>query len=337
VQSGYAAKATGLARTRKHRMQFFDQATVANALPYPALIGALASGLQQPITSPQRSHFEPNGDASTVLIMPAWRAHQAMGVKLVSIWQGNSAKGKSAVSAVYVLISCQDGQPIAVLDGTELTMRRTAAAAALAARILARKNSQTLAVLGTGSLSAPMALAHASVMEFKTILIWGRDGTKAQAVVDSLALQGVRARHSGDLQGTLAQADVVAAASTATEPFIRSDWVQPGTHLGLIGAFTPTMAEAEPALMQRAQVFGDSREAILQKGGEVLQAIQQGLIAADAVQAELAELAAQPHRAWRNSDQAITVFKSVGFASLDLIAAEKVLAVHQSSATRSEG
>jgi ornithine cyclodeaminase len=305
-------------------MQFFDQAAVAQALPYPALIDALAAGLQQPIESPARSVYAPNGDNSAVLIMPAWKHHENMGVKLVSIWPGNSARGKSAVSAVYVLISCEDGNPVAVLDGTELTLRRTAAAAALAARILARKNSQTLAILGTGSLSAPMAAAHASVMDFKRIVVWGRDVNKAQAVVDSLALQGITAQASSDLQATLAQADVVSAASTATEPFIRSDWVKPGTHLGLIGAFTPTMAEAEPALMPRAQVFADSLEAILQKGGEVLQAIQQGLIAASDIQAELAEIAAQPQRTWRSGDDAITVFKSVGFASLDLIAAELV-------------
>lgn len=305
-------------------MQFFDQAAVAQALPYPDLIEALASGLQQAIESPARSVYTPNGDSSAVLIMPAWKAHENMGVKLVSIWPGNSAKGKSAVSAVYVLISCEDGNPAAVLDGTELTLRRTAAAAALAARILARKNSRTLAILGTGSLSAPMAVAHASVMEFKTIVVWGRDGKKAQAVVDSLASQGITAEASHDLQATLARADVVSAASTATEPFIRSEWVRPGTHLGLIGAFTPAMAEAEPALMPRAQVFADSQDAILQKGGEVLQAIAQGLIAASDIQAELAGLCAQPQKAWRRSEESITVFKSVGFASLDLIAAEMV-------------
>ncbi|NVO04516.1 MAG: ornithine cyclodeaminase family protein [Rhodoferax sp.] len=311
-------------------MQFFDQAAVAQALPYPALMDALASGLQQAIASPLRSHFEPNGDASTVLIMPAWRPQQLMGVKLVSIWPGNAALGKSAVSGVYVLISCADGTPVAVLDGTELTLRRTAAAAALAARTLARKNSQTLAILGTGSLSAPLALAHASVMDFKRVVVWGRNLAKAQAVVERLAPLGVVAHASADLQATLAGADVVAAASTATQPFIRSEWVLPGTHLGLVGAFTPTMAEAEPALMPRAQVFADNREAILQKGGEVLQALQQGLMAASDIQAELAELAAAPERAWRQSDEAITVFKSVGFAALDLIAAEKVFAAGQS-------
>ena len=169
-------------------------------------------------------------------------------------------------------------------------------------------------------------MAHASVMDFKQVLIWGRTLPKAQAVVQHLALQGVHAVAMDDLQATLAQADVVAAASTATTPFIRADWVRPGTHLGLVGAFTPTMAEAEPALMPRAQVFADNREAVLQKGGELLQAIQGGLVPASAIEAELAELAAQPERTWRQSEDAITVFKSVGFAALDLIAAEKVLA-----------
>ena len=311
-------------------MQFFDQTAVAQALPYPALMDALAEGLQLPIQSPLRSHYEPNGDASTLLIMPAWKPHEVMGVKLVSIWPGNSALGQSAVSGVYVLISCADGRAVAVMDGTELTARRTAATAALAARILARKNSRTLAVLGTGSLCVPLAMAHCSAMPFERVLVWGRRPEQARAAVAALAAIGIAAEARADLQAVLATSDVVAAASTATTPFIRAGWVKPGTHLGLVGAFTPTMAEAEPALMPRSQVFADSREAILQKGGEVLQALQQGLIQAADIQAELSELAAQPGRAWHSGESTITVFKSVGFASLDLIAAEQVMAHRQS-------
>lgn len=305
-------------------MQFFDQNAVAQALPYPLLLDALAAGLQEPIEAPARSHFEPNHDDSTVLIMPAWKTQEMMGVKLVSVWPGNHALGQSAVSGVYVLISCANGNPIAVLDGTELTLRRTAAAAALGAKLLARQSSQTLLVVGTGSLSVPMVQAHISAMGLSRILIWGRHTQKTQAVVDQLAALGIEAQASEDLQQALSQADVVAVATTSTEAFIRSDWVKPGTHLGLIGAFTAKMAEAEPVLMTRAQLFADSRAAVLEKGGEVYQAVQQGLISASDIQAELAELAAQPLRPWRQDDQAITVFKSVGFASLDLIAAEVV-------------
>ena len=305
-------------------MHHFDSKAVEKALPYPLLADALAQGLQQAIEAPPRSHLTPNHDASCVLIMPAWRPHQLMGVKLVSVWPGNNAKGESAVSGVYVLISCENGHPVAVLDGTALTLRRTATAAALAARKLARQNSRTLAMLGTGALSVPLVQAHVDVMPFDNVLVWGRQASKAQAVVAQLQQQGIAASVATDLEQTLAQADVVAAATTATEAFIRADWVRPGTHLGLIGAFTAQMAEAEPALMSQAQVFADSRSAVLEKGGEVFQAIQQGLIAPAAILAELAELAAQPERHWRRDAQDITVFKSVGFASLDLIAAELV-------------
>ena len=307
-------------------MLFLDQAAVANALPYPALMDALASGLQQPIQSPLHSHFEPNNDASSVLIMPAWRPQVRMGVKLVSIWPGNGAVGKPAVSGVYVLLSCTDGQAIAVMDGTELTARRTAATAALGARLLARPNSRTLAVLGTGSLCVPLVQAHCSAQPFQRVLVWGRRLEQAERVVAELSQLGIAAEAQADLQTVLANADVAAAASTATTPFIRRDWVQPGTHLGLIGAFTPAMAEAEPGLMARCQLFADNREAVLQKGGEVLQAIQQGLIQASAIEAELVELVAAPEHAWRLANAAITVFKSVGFAALDLIAAEQVMA-----------
>jgi ornithine cyclodeaminase len=305
-------------------MNYFDSSAVRKALPYPQLIDALAHGLQLPIEAPPRSFFTPNDDASCVLIMPAWKTKEVFGVKLVSVWPSNKDIGSPTVSAVYVLLSCENGMPLAVIDGTELTLRRTAAAAALAASLLARKNSQTLAMLGTGALSVPLVQAHASVMHFKNILIWGRQKNKALSVVAELKNLGIESTYSEDLSATLNKADVVAAATTATEPFIISKWLKPGTHLGLIGAFTPQMAEAEPALMSKVQIFADNRSAVLEKGGEILQAVDQGIISPSSIEGELSELASAPTRSWRNNDQAITVFKSVGFASLDLIAAELV-------------
>lgn len=311
-------------------MQFIDKEEVARLTPYGALIEALTQGLREPIESPPRSHFNPNHDASAVLIMPAWQPGRIMGTKIVSIWPGNNAQGKPAVSAVYVLTSCQDGTTLAVIDGTELTLRRTAAAAALAAKLLARRQSKKLAVLGTGALSAHMAMAHHSVFDLTEITIWGRQLEKAQTVVDALATQGIAARATTDLDSALADTDIVAAVTTATRPFIRSETVKAGMHLGLIGAFTANMAEAEPQLLSKVRLFADTREGVLQKGGEVVQALQAGLIVAADVRAELAELVALSAPApGRSSDQDITVFKSVGFAALDLIAADYLLQGHQ--------
>ena len=306
-------------------MKYFDMKAIQTALPYPLLVEALAKGLQQFAQTPARSFFSPNQDASCVMIMPAWRPHQMMGVKLVSVWPENNAKGESAVSAVYVVISCLDGRPLAVLDGTELTLRRTAAAAALAAKRLARENSETLAVLGTGSLSVPLVQAHTDTMRLKNVLVWGRQFHKTQRVVKQLKELGIEVRAMGDLEETLALSDVVAVATTATEPFLKADWVKPGTHISLVGAFTPQMAEAEPVLMARSQLFADCRASVLEKGGEVFQAIKQGLVLDSDIIADLAELTAQSDRNWRHDGQAITVFKSVGFALLDLIAAEVVM------------
>ena len=306
-------------------MKHFDMKAIQTALPYPLLVDALAQGLQQFSETPARSFFSPNQDASCVMIMPAWRPHQMMGVKLVSVWPENNAKGESAVSAVYVLISCLDGRPLAVLDGTELTLRRTAAAAALAAKRLARENSETLAVLGPGSLSVPLVQAHTDTMRFKNVLVWGRQFYKAQLVVNQLRELGIEVRAMSDLHKTLAMSDVVAVATTATEPFLKAAWVRPGTHISLVGAFTPQMAEAEPGLISKSQLFADCRTSVLEKGGEVFQAIEQGLILDSDIIADLAELTAQSDRSWRHDAQAITVFKSVGFALLDLIAAELVI------------
>ena len=308
-------------------MQFIAKEDVERLAPYGPLVEALAKGLREPIESPPRSHFNPNHDASTVLIMPAWKPHQVMGTKIVSIWPENNARGQSAVSAIYVVTSCKDGTPLAVIDGTELTLRRTAAAAALAARMLARPKSTRLLVVGSGALSAHMAMAHHSVFSLSEITIWGRQLEKAQSVVATLARAGITARATDDLQQALANTDIVAAATTASTAFIPSEWVHAGTHLGLIGAFTSSMAEAETQLLPRARLFADNRAAVLEKGGEVVQALRAGLISAQDVLAELSELVALPSLVdGRREDADITVFKSVGFAALDLIAAEHVLA-----------
>ena len=169
-------------------------------------------------------------------------------------------------------------------------------------------------------------MAHHSVFNLSEVTVWGRSLDKACGVVASLAEKGIAAHATADLQHALANADIVAAATTASTPFIPSAWVMAGTHLGLIGAFTANMAEAELQLLPRAQLFADNRAAVLEKGGEVVQALRAGLIAAQDVLAELSELVASPALVnFRRAESDITVFKSVGFAALDLIAAEHVL------------
>lgn len=303
-------------------MRVIDGAELARLTPYPLLADALRRGLRG-VASPPRTHLDPTGQGDALLLMPAWRDGALLGVKLVTVYPGNAARGEPAVAAAYAAFDHADGRLLALLDGTVLTVRRTAAAAALAALLLARPGARTLLVCGTGALAPELVRAHAALIPaLARILIWGRNETKARALAAALAAEALPADPAADLEPALAQADIVAAATTATEPFLRAAAIRPGMHLGLIGAFTPAMSEAEPALLARARLFADDRDAVLAKGGEVVQAIAAGLIAPAALEADLAGLvSAPPVRAAED----VTVFKSVGFAALDLVAAEVAL------------
>ncbi len=202
-------------------------------------------------------------------------------------------------------------------------MRRTAAAAALAALLLAGPGARCLLVCSTGALAPELARAPAVLISaLAYILIWGRNETKARALVSALAAKGLPAGLAADLEAALAKADRVAAATTATRPCLCAGAIRPGMHLGLIGALTPAMSEAEPGLLPRTRLFADDRDGVLAKGGEVVQAIAAGLIAPAAIEPDLAGLVSAPP-AWAAKE--ITVCKSVGFAGLDLVAAEVAL------------
>lgn len=299
-------------------MRILDAEAVAAATPYPALADALRRGLTQPIASPPRLVVDPTGAGDALLLMPAWRAAAAAGgitaVKLVTVYP----REQPALDGIVVVFDQATGKVRAVLDGMAITNRRTAAAAALASSVLARRGAARLLVVGTGALAGPMAEAHRAIAGIAHVAIWGRNQARARALA-----QRIGAEVAEDLDAAVAAADVIAAATTATAPLIRADAVRAGAHLCLVGAFTPAMAEAEPALLPRAAlIYADDRASVLAKGGEVFQAIRDGLIGAEAVRGGLAELcAAPPVRA----DNAITVYKSVGFAALDLIATELAL------------
>lgn len=295
-------------------MRILDDAAVAKATPWTGLAEALRTRLAQPIESPPRMVLDPTGRADALMVMPAWRAGGAMVVKLVTVYPRESP----ALDGVVVAFDEATGKVSAVLDGMAITNRRTAAAAALGSSLLARRGASRLLVIGTGALAGPLIQAHRAICGVRQVAVWGRNADRAAAVA---AREG--AEVARDLDAAIAAADIVAAATTTARPLIAAASVRPGTHLTLVGAFTPAMAEAEPALMgQAALIYADDRASVLAKGGEVFQAIRAGIIPEEAVRGGLAELCAAPPP---RPDEAITVFKTVGFAALDLIATELAL------------
>jgi ornithine cyclodeaminase len=264
------------------------------------------------------------GAGDRLLLMPAWRQGEDLGVKLVTVFPRNRERGVATVSALYVLLDGATGHPRALIDGEALTLRRTAAASALAAGYLARKDSVSLLVIGTGTLAAHMARGHCAVRPIGKLLLWGRTPERAHALAAQLRDEGLPAQALADLAQGLAQADIVSCATTATEPVVRGALLRPGTHVDLVGGFTPQMREADDELIVRAEIFVDSYAGALSEAGDLVQPLASGVLVRERVRAELAELVAGTHPGRKGPDE-ITLFKSVGTALEDLCAARLVL------------
>lgn len=309
---------------------FLNAAQLRAALNWPDLMQALSQAFIDGAHTPTRHVHRIDEENNTVLLlMPSWQREQT-GVKLVTVAPNNAARSLPTVHSIYVLLDTATGQPLAMLDGEELTLRRTAAASALAASRLARHESESLLAVGVGSLAPYMAAAHAAARPLKRIMVWGRDALKAQRCVQAIAELGVPAGLSlevvTDLASACAQADIISAATTSTVPLIERAWLKPGTHVDLVGGFKPDMREADDALMASASLFVDTYAGALAEAGDLRQPMESGLIARDSIHAELADLVTGRHPG-RKDDEEITVFKSVGSAIEDLAAAR--LACHR--------
>jgi ornithine cyclodeaminase len=302
-----------------------DAATVRQRLPYPALVNVLEQAFRADITVPVRHHHTVpvnGGRDGTLLLMPAWSSGRAIGVKLVTVFPDNGQKNLPAVMGSYLLLSAETGQPLAMMDGPMLTVRRTAAASALAARYLAREDASVLVMIGTGALAPHLIEAHASVRPIRRVVIVGRQAQKAEAVRALLPLlPDVTVEISTDPQTAVAGADIVSCATLAEVPVVQGDWLPEGCHLDLVGGFTPTMREADDAAIRRARVFCDTRAGALKEAGDLVIPLASGVLKPDGVLGDLFELT-RGTADGRQSATEITLFKSVGTALEDLAAAE---------------
>ncbi len=305
-------------------LQFYSSDEVHAALDWQRLVEALAAAFAAGAQVPLR-HAHRLGQNDTLLLMPAWRdAGGGLGVKIVAVMPGNAARGAATVHALYVLLDRTSGRPRAVLDGEALTLRRTAAASALAARYLARDDSTNLLVVGTGKLAPFMARAHCALRpRLARIRLWGRRADAAQTLAQVLRDEGLPAEAAADLPEAVRDAHIVSCATTATTPLVRGAWLAPGTHLDLVGGFTPAMREADDAAVAHARIFVDTYAGALVEAGDLVSPLERGVIARAQIEAELAELVRGDKPGRRGADE-ITLFKSVGTALEDLAAAELV-------------
>ncbi|MBL1100514.1 ornithine cyclodeaminase family protein [Streptomyces coffeae] len=310
-------------------MLHFTAEDTVRALPFDALVPALRQGFARGAHAPARHHHTlDEASNATLLLMPSWTTRGTwaegdfVGVKLVNVFPGNADRGRPALSSAYLLAGAETGEHLALIDGNELTRRRTVATSALAASFLARPDSATHLVIGAGHVGSLAAAAYRSVLDIRTVLIHDRTPARAEALAERLRAEGMDARVAPDRAEAAASADVISCATLATEPVVRGEWLRPGTHLDLIGSFRPTMREADDSCVRRGSVYLDTPVA-LEESGDLTEPIASGALGRDAVVGTLPQLCREEVPGRRDSEE-ITVFKSVGSGLADLAAAALV-------------
>lgn len=307
------------------------------ALTFGGLVEALRESFRRGAVQPVRHHHtieRPDGAPSTLLLMPAWTdfmtagasAEGYVGVKVVTVSPDNNRIGKPAVMGLYLLLDGTTGEPRALIDGQRLTQWRTAAASALAASYLARKDASRLLIVGAGALSRFLAKAHSAVRPIKSIRIWNRTPANAEKAAADLRAEGLVADAAADLEAEVGMADVISCATISTEPLVKGALLRPGTHVDLVGGFTPQMREADDDVLKRAKIFVDHRQTTT-RSGEFLDPYERSVITPADVRGDLFELV-QGKVEGRTADTDITMMKNGGGSHLDYYVAKYLMDRH---------
>lgn len=311
-------------------MRFIPAGKVHELLDYPALIDTLEEAHRgdEPMVERSELHNEDDDGAvrRTFLNLPAWIPGRAMGIKMVTVMPENEKQWDlPTVHAVYQLFDGKTGEPLAAIDGTALTVRKTAADSALGARLLARTDVTSLLVLGAGAMSPHLIEAHCAARpSIERVSVWNRTFAKAEAVAAGMELPGVRVGAIEDLEAAAREADIISCATSATEPVLLGAWLKPGCHLDLVGSFTPDMRESDDEAVRRSTLFVDSRWFAIHQPGDLAQPIANKLISEDDIAADLFDLCRGTHPGRSGPDE-ITFFKNGGGAHLDLFTALHII------------
>ena len=239
---------------------------------------------------PQRSIVGLGSSGSAFVVMPgAISGPDVFGAKLVSFFPGNALL--PAIQGLIVVFEGRTGRPIAVVDAVAVTALRTAAASGVATRLLAREDAKTLALLGYGVQAESHLQAMQVVRPLERVIVWGRSQEKAREFAQRhRASAGIEIAVAPDARSAVEQAEIVCAVTSSPTPVLEGRWVKPGTHLNLVGAFTPTTREADTEAIRRARLFVEIREFALREAGELLIPIAQGELTADHIAGEIADV-----------------------------------------------
>lgn len=308
-------------------MKIISADEVHAALSYPGLVDALQETFAKSFNQPPRQVFllddADNNDAFALL--PAWN-DKIIALKAFTYFEGNMAPYERLYSKIMIF-DRSHGEPLALVDGTTCTFWRTGGVSGLATRLLSREDSSTMLLLGTGNLSTYMVRANASVRPLDKIMVWGNpDGlppmAEAQAVIDEVSAELPEVEFSvvTDLESACGEADIIVCATASPDILVKGAWIKEGTHLDFIGNHHADKRECDTEVIMRGKVYADSYVNVFKEAGEILVPINEGVFKKEDVVAELAEMCSGK-ATLRTDDKEITVFKAIGQAVTDLVAA----------------
>jgi len=303
-----------------------DGAAVAAVLDYPAVIASLREAYREGCEVNEVFRLDlasASGALNSFLLRPAWQRDRHIGVKLVSVFPDNATRGLASVLGLYALFDGATGAPLACLDGTVLTLWKTAANSALAADYLAREDAASMLMVGAGALAPHLITAHACVRPIRRVAIWNRTPERARALARAGDWGGLEVTATEDLARAVGEADVISCATMARTPLIRGAWLRPGTHLDLVGGFTLAMREADDEAVRRARVYVDTPEGTIAEVGDIAGPIAAGVIAEADIAGDLYRLCRKTCPG-RTSATEITLCKNGGGGLQDLATARLV-------------
>ncbi len=304
-------------------MQQINSDTIYGHLTYKEFIPFLQRAFTEDYKVPQRMHQQ-FGNAvadtpSTLLLMPAWQDGTYLGVKSITLSPHNNRFDLPTIQGVYLLFDAKTGTPLATFDASAITARRTAAKSALASSFLSRKDSSTLLMVGTGTLSAELIRAHATVRPIEKVIIWEHTPGKGEQVVERLPDMNLAFSITNNLMETVPMADIISVATMSVDPLIRGEWLREGQHIDTVGAYRTDMREADDEVLRRSEIYIDHNDAF-EETGDLAIPIEKGVIEKNDIKATLFELC-RNEKEGRQSKEEITFFKSTGHALEDLSAA----------------
>lgn len=312
-------------------MKLITAAQAEAALDYSELVETMRHAHRLPRSAVDDVYLEepdhgfgPNG----LLVRPAWQHGQHLGAKLATVFPRNPDQKMLTVHAVYVLFDGTNGKPLAVMDGTALTWYKTSCDSALAASYLARDDAAVMTMVGAGAMAPHLIKAHLAVRPtLRRVQIWNRTPENAKLLAESLRLPGVEVEVVTKLAKAIAVSDVISVATRSPYGVIAGSDISPGTHLDLVGAYTPDMREVDDETIRRGTLFVDLVETAMLTG-ELLQPIAAGVMAEDDIAADLYELC-QGTKPGRQTDHEITIFKNGGGGHLDLMTAQHIVRAYE--------